>query len=74
MILLGLGPMGSAFFVWDRALKDGDPRIIGSITYLTPLLSTMWLILAGGKKLTWISGLAMFLLITGAFIGTRKKD
>jgi drug/metabolite transporter (DMT)-like permease len=66
--------MGSAFFVWDRALKDGDPRVIGSITYLTPLLSTLWLIMAGGKKLTWVSGLAMLLLISGAIIGSRSKD
>lgn len=73
MILLGLGPMGSAFFVWDRALKEGDPRVIGSLTYLTPLLSTLWLIIAGGKKLTGITGLAMLLLILGAYIGSRKK-
>jgi drug/metabolite transporter (DMT)-like permease len=73
MFLLGLGPMGSAFFFWDMALKEGDPRVIGSITYLTPLLSTFWLILAGGKKLTLISGFAMLLLIVGAYIGSRKK-
>ncbi|MFP3952046.1 MAG: EamA family transporter [Candidatus Bathyarchaeia archaeon] len=74
MILLGLGPMGSAFFLWDKALKEGDPRAIGSITYLTPLLSTLWLIIAGGKKLTWTSTIAMALLITGAYIGSRKSE
>jgi len=65
--------MGSAFFLWDKALKEGDPRAIGSITYLTPLLSTLWLIIAGGKKLTWTSAIAMALLITGAYIGSRKR-
>lgn len=74
MILLGLGPMGSAFFLWDKALKEGDPRAIGSITYLTPLLSTLWLLIAGGKKLTWTSAIAMALLITGAYIGSRKRE
>jgi len=74
MILLGLGPMGSAFFLWDKALKEGDPRAIGSITYLTPLLSTLWLIIAGGKKLTWTSATAIVLLITGAYIGSRKSE
>lgn len=73
MILLGLGPMGSAFFFWDMAMKEGDPRVIGSITYLTPLLSTLWLMIAGGKELTWTSGLAMLLLMVGAYIGSRNK-
>ena len=37
---LGLGPMGGAFYAWDAALKRGDPRVIGALSYLTPLLST----------------------------------
>jgi drug/metabolite transporter (DMT)-like permease len=65
--------MGSAFFFWDMAMKEGDPRVIGSITYLTPLLSTLWLMIAGGKELTWTSGLAMLLLMVGAYIGSRNK-
>ena len=40
LALIGLGPMGAAFFLWDAALKRGDPRTIGSLAYLTPLLST----------------------------------
>lgn len=72
LILLGLGPMGGAFFAWDAALKRGDPRIIGSLSYLTPLLSTSLLVFIGGKHLTFVSGLAMVLIITGAVIGSLE--
>jgi drug/metabolite transporter (DMT)-like permease len=68
--LTGLGPMGAAFFTWDAALKRGDPRIIGSLAYLTPLTSTLVLVFLGGRSLTWISGTAMLLIIGGAVIGS----
>ena len=29
VVAMGLGPLGAAFFLWDRALKLGDPRQIG---------------------------------------------
>jgi drug/metabolite transporter (DMT)-like permease len=69
LIVLGIGPMGAAFFLWDAALKRGDPRSIGALSYLTPLLSTLNLILFGGQHLTWISGVAMAMIISGAIIG-----
>ena len=46
---LGLGPLGAAFFLWDRALKRGDPRQIGILSYLTPLASTLLLMLVSGR-------------------------
>ena len=52
LLLVGLGPMGAAFFFWDAAIKRGDPRVIGSLAYLTPLLSTLVLVLIGGQRLT----------------------
>ncbi|MFC1878855.1 DMT family transporter [Chloroflexota bacterium] len=70
LILLGAGPMGAAFFTWDAALKRGDPRIIGSLTYLTPMTSTLILALVGGQPLTWVSVIAMLLIVAGALIGS----
>jgi drug/metabolite transporter (DMT)-like permease len=69
LAVLGIGPMGAAFFLWDAALKAGDPRSIGALAYLTPLLSTLNLVLFGGQHLTWISAVAMALIIGGAVIG-----
>jgi drug/metabolite transporter (DMT)-like permease len=68
--MLGLGPMGAAFYAWDAALKRGDSRVIGALAYLTPLLSTLNLVLWGGKHLTGVSMAAMGLIVLGAVIGS----
>ena len=52
IIGLALGPMGAAFVTWYLALRDGDPRRIGALAYLTPLLSTLLLVLLNGEQLT----------------------
>jgi drug/metabolite transporter (DMT)-like permease len=70
LALLGIGPMGGAFYAWDAALKRGDPRVIGALSYLTPLLSTLNLVLLGGKRLTTVAGLAMALIVAGAIVGS----
>lgn len=70
LVLLGIGPMGAAFFTWDAALKRGDPRIIGSLAYLIPMTSTLVLVLLGGYTITWVSGIAMLLIMSGAVIGS----
>ena len=70
LILLGIGPMGAAFFTWDAALKRGDPRIIGSLAYITPMTSTLVLVLIGGYRITWIFAVAMVLIVCGAALGS----
>lgn len=70
---MGLGPLGGAFFLWDAALKTGDPRRIGLLSFLTPLLSTGLLLLTQGQPLTWHVALAAALIIGAAVIGSRAK-
>jgi drug/metabolite transporter (DMT)-like permease len=70
LVALGLGPMGAAFYAWDAALKRGDPRVIGALSYLTPLLSTSCLVLFGGRRFTSVAALAMALIIAGAVLGS----
>ena len=60
--------MGAAFFLWDRALKKGDPRSIGNLAYLTPLLSTLALVAFAGATLAPTSFLAMALILAGACV------
>ena len=74
LVLAGLGPMGAAFFFWDAALKRGDPRVIGSLAYLTPLLSTLNLVLLAGQLLSALSLAAMLLIIGGALLGSLRKE
>ena len=71
--ILGLGPLGSAFFLWDAALKRGDPRTIGLLAFLTPLLSTLLLLLSRGQTPSPSIVLAAALVASAAAIGTRSS-
>jgi drug/metabolite transporter (DMT)-like permease len=71
--LLGLGPLGGSFFLWDKALKMGDARHIGLLSYLTPLLSTSLLLWVSDRALTWPVGLAGVLIVGAAWLGTRVR-
>ena len=70
---MGLGPLGAAFFLWDRALKTGDPRRIGILSYLTPLASTLLLALVSGRQLTIWLGVAATLIVGAAAIGMAAR-
>jgi len=68
LVLCGLGPLGAAFYLWDMALKRGDARQIGILSYLTPLLSTGLLLLVTGRALSWTIALAAALIISAALL------
>ena len=73
LALMGLGPLGAAFYLWDAALKRGDARQIGILSYLTPLASTGVLILVSGQPFTLMIGLAAAMIVGAAWLGTREK-
>jgi drug/metabolite transporter (DMT)-like permease len=73
---LGLGPVGLAFFVWDHGVKRGDLRLLGVLAYVAPVLSTLWLVLAGraeGGVTLWI-GCALVVAGALAATGFRTAD
>ena len=47
LVAAGIGPLGIAFYTWDKALRQGDPRLIGTLAYATPVLSTAFLAASG---------------------------
>ena len=71
LVLAGLGPLGGAFLLWDKALKLGDPRQIGILSYLTPLSSTAVLMLLGAGPFSWSIVLAAAMIVGAAWLGTR---
>lgn len=71
--VLGLGPLGGAFYLWDAALKIGDARQIGVLSYLTPLLSTLILLRASGQPLSASIALATLLILTAAVLAARAR-
>ena len=73
VVLCGLGPLGAAFFFWDVALKRGDARQIGILSYITPLASTALLLVVTQRPLSWTIALAAVLIISAAVMGTRAR-
>ena len=52
MVLIGIGPMGLANLLWDHGVRFGDGRVLSALAYLTPVLSTLLLVLLGLAALT----------------------
>ena len=74
LLAMGWGPLGAAFFMWDKALKLGDARQIGILSYITPLASTALLMLVSGRAFTWSIALAAAMILAAALMGTRAKN
>jgi drug/metabolite transporter (DMT)-like permease len=66
--LLGLGPMGAAFFLWDAGMKRGDPRLLGTLGYATPVASTLLLAAFGLGALSWQALVAAALVVGGGLL------
>lgn len=71
MLALGLGPVGGAFWLWDHGTKHGQLAVLGVVAYAAPVLSTLWLLLAGKAQAHWSQALAC-LLIVGAGLLLRR--
>src|SRR5438270_6178191 len=68
---LGLGPVGAAFYAWDIGMKRGDIRVLGAASYVTPLLSTAFLMIAGFAKPSVSIAVAAVLIGGGGLIAAK---
>jgi drug/metabolite transporter (DMT)-like permease len=71
VLALGLGPTGGAFYLWDHAVKRGDIRALGALSYAAPILSTALLIACGLATPTSALLLAALLVTAGAVLASR---
>lgn len=71
IVLLGLGPVGAAFYAWDIGMKHGEIRVLGAASYATPLLSTGFLIVAGYAQATAAIAVAALLIAGGGLIAAK---
>ena len=78
VLALGIGPAGGAFYLWDHAVKRGDIRALGALSYATPILSTALLIARGLAEPTGTLLLAAVLVTSGAALAShelwRRRD
>lgn len=70
ILALGLGPVGLAFLAWDHATKHGNITLLGTLSYLAPLMSTALLVLTGAAPASLTLALAAVLVIGGAVLAT----
>lgn len=72
-LMLGLGPVGLAFYVWDIGVKRGDIQVLGTSSYAAPLVSTLVLVAAGIAAPSWTLVIAAVLITGGAIIAARAS-
>ena len=70
---MGLGPLGLAFYLWDAALKNGNAQQIGLLSFLTPLCSTLLLLIDRQEALTSLVAGAGVLIVGGAWLGRPQN-
>ena len=74
VLLLGLGPVGGAFYLWDMSLKNGNRQLLASISFCTPLISAVILALAGLNDWSIYIVIALSLVLLGAFISNQRRS
>jgi drug/metabolite transporter (DMT)-like permease len=72
VILLGLGPVGAAFFLWDIGMKKGSIRLLGIASYAAPVISTIMLVMLGLTQAHWTLAVACVLIVGGAVISIKR--
>jgi drug/metabolite transporter (DMT)-like permease len=72
ILALGIFPVGLAFYAWDRGVKFGDIRALGAASYAAPLLSTIFLVMAGYAEARWSLALAAILISLGGVVAAKE--
>ena len=73
VLLLGLGPVGLAFYTWDHGVKHGNIKLLGALSYIAPLLSSALLILFGRATFHISILIACLLIIGGSIVASRES-
>ena len=74
-LVVGYGALSFAlaFPLWDWAIKKGRFSLITVLSYATPALSILWLVVGGFTEPTWFLALASLLVILGSLSTTFEK-
>ncbi|WP_028862746.1 DMT family transporter [Psychromonas aquimarina] len=72
IILLGLGPVGGSFYLWDIGLKHGNKQLLASLSFSAPLISSFALYAAGLNTWSFNITAAVGLILSGALITNMK--
>ena len=73
LLLMGLGPVGMAFRLWDSGTKHGDIAVLATLSYAAPLLSTLLLLCSGRVEAHWSQAVAALLLVAPTWNSVRAS-
>ncbi|MBV0891614.1 EamA family transporter [Paracoccus sp. Z118] len=68
ILLLGIGPAGGAFFLWDYGMRFGNVPLLGVMSYAAPVLSTGLMVLLGMGEPSWRMGAAVAMITLGGVV------
>ncbi|HPS81048.1 MAG TPA: EamA family transporter [Candidatus Limiplasma sp.] len=72
IVLLGVGPVGLALFAWDHGMKHGNIKLLGALSYIAPLLSSVLLICFGRAEFRWNVLAACAFIISGSVVASLR--
>lgn len=73
LVLLGAGPVGLAFVLWDIGMKRGNVAQLGVLAYASPIISTTLLVALGLTEPKASLAIACLLMVAAAWIATRER-
>ncbi|RTL65104.1 MAG: DMT family transporter [Hyphomicrobiales bacterium] len=71
LLLLGLGPVGGAFLLWDIGMKRGHIETLGVLSYAGPVLSTLLLVITGLSPASPQLWIAVAMMTAAGVMATR---
>lgn len=74
ILLLGIGPVGGAFYLWDYGLKRGNKQLLASLSFFTPLVSSIILAFAGLNLWSEHIVVSLSLILLGAFVANSRRS
>lgn len=73
LALLGLGPVGGAFLLWDIGMKRGNIALLGVLAYAAPVLSTFLLVAFGLAAPSVALAVACAMMVIAAFVAVGRS-
>ncbi len=71
---LVLGTTFLAYLFNILALRDAAPSIVGIYIYAQPVIATLFALILGKDKFSWVEALASLLIFTGVYLVSRKTE
>lgn len=73
ILALGIGPVGLAFYTWDYGMKYGNIKLLGTLSYVAPLLSSALLVCSARAAFSWNLMISCIFIFGGSLISSLNN-